>query len=78
MKKAKDNVVESNPKFTSYTLWTAPSSKPGVEKYEAKPTPEMQEHFQKSLAKSKGDLKKKLETFEPAEISEAAARCVVK
>jgi len=72
MQKAKDVGA-----FSSHTLWTAPSKPKGGDA-EVEITEAMREHSQKSLEKSESDLKKKLETFEPAETSDAAARFIVK
>lgn len=65
--------------FTSYTLWTAPSNRSAGEKrLNPTVTKAMQEQFKKALAESQPELKKKLESFESVEISDAAARSLVK
>jgi len=76
MKTAKKILVRTE--FTNHTLWTAPSYKPEGEKFEAKITKALQDAFNRSLAESESELKKKLQSFELVEISDSAARSLVK
>ena len=64
--------------FTSHTLWTAQCGKLQGEKVEVKITKQLQEDFKKTLAASESALQQKLETFEPIEVSDAAARCLIR
>ncbi len=70
--------IHVSPKFTSHTLWTAPSHKVEDQKFEPKMTKALQDEFAKSLAESESALKKKLESFESVEIPDSAARSLVK
>ena len=64
--------------FTTHTLWTAQCAKPQSESFETKITKQLQEQLQKTLAASENALKQKLETFEPVEVPDTAAHCLIR
>jgi hypothetical protein len=68
----------SEMEFTSHTLWTARCQKAQGGSFQGQITRQVQEQFEKTLAASQDDLKQKLETFEPLEALDAAARCLIR
>jgi hypothetical protein len=64
--------------FTTHTLWTASCAKPQGKSFETKITVQLQEKLRKTLAASETNLQQKLETFDPVELPDAAARCLIR
>lgn len=64
--------------FTTHTLWTATCAKPQGKPLDTKITVQLQEKLRKTLAASESNLQQKLDTFEPVELPDAAARCLIR
>jgi hypothetical protein len=78
MKKAAKKTRPVMTEFTTHTLWTAKCAKVQGKSINVQITPQLQEQLKKTLAASESALQQKLEAFEPVEIPDAAARCLIR